>query len=77
MLLRAQSKVGNLLAAAIPRARIVPAVKTEHLSQDPLVVQQYLGDPLNMVGKVRARTSNELLKVRLHALHCPNAHGNH
>ena len=37
-----------------------------------LQVKDYVDDPLNLVGKIRTRTSNELLKVpgpRLHR-HC-------
>ncbi len=35
-----QSKVGNLLAALVPRARIVPGVDPKDMSQDPAVVRQ-------------------------------------
>ena len=34
-----QAKLGNVLAALIPRARIVPAVRPEDMSTDPEVVR--------------------------------------
>jgi hypothetical protein len=34
--------VGGLLAALVPAARLVPAVRPEDMSQDPQVVQDYL-----------------------------------
>lgn len=33
------------------------------MSTDPEVVKHYLEDPLNVVGNVRARTGNEILKA--------------
>jgi acylglycerol lipase len=62
-MLRFQSKIGNLMAALIPRARIVPAVRLEDMSPDPAVVEDMRNDPFNFVGPVRARTGNELLKA--------------
>lgn len=61
-LLRIQAPLGGLLAALVPRARIVPAVDPSMLSPDPACVAAYVADPLNFVGPVRARTGNELLK---------------
>ncbi|GIL44020.1 hypothetical protein Vafri_1598 [Volvox africanus] len=60
--LRAQAAVGTLLSLLIPRARVVPAVRPENLSSDPALVAEYVSDPLNTVGPVRARTANELLR---------------
>ncbi|GIL87499.1 hypothetical protein Vretimale_1615 [Volvox reticuliferus] len=60
--LRAQAAVGTLLSFLIPRARVVPAVRPEDLSSDPALVAEYVSDPLNTVGPVRARTANEVLR---------------
>ncbi|GLI70036.1 hypothetical protein VaNZ11_014774, partial [Volvox africanus] len=60
--LRAQAAVGTLLSFLIPHARVVPAVRPENLSSDPALVAEYVSDPLNTVGPVRARTANELLR---------------
>ncbi|EFJ43481.1 hypothetical protein VOLCADRAFT_45539, partial [Volvox carteri f. nagariensis] len=60
--LRVQAAVGSLLSLLIPRARVVPAVRPEDLSPDPVLVAEYVNDPLNTVGPVRARTANELLR---------------
>eukprot|EP00798_Chlamydomonas_sp_ICE-L_P010663 gene10663-12345_t len=57
-----QASVGGLMAALIPRARIVPAVRIEDISPDPEVIQDYLEDPLVTKGNVCAKTGNELLK---------------
>jgi hypothetical protein len=58
-----QSYVGNVMAALIPRSRIVPAVDPNAMSVDPEVVKHYMEDPLNYIGNVRAKTGNELLQV--------------
>ncbi|KAG2448537.1 hypothetical protein HYH02_006428 [Chlamydomonas schloesseri] len=60
--LRFQAAVGNVLAAMVPRAHLVPAVRPEDMSQDPAVVQAYLDDPLIPKGNVKAQTGNECLK---------------
>ncbi|GFR39898.1 hypothetical protein Agub_g403 [Astrephomene gubernaculifera] len=60
--LRVQAMVGGLLATLVPRARLVPAVRPEDMSQDPRVVADYVADPLNTVGPVRTRTGHELLR---------------
>ena len=39
---RVQAKMGGLMAALVPKARIVPAVRPEDMSQDPEVVKDYL-----------------------------------
>uniref|UniRef100_A0A7S0WRQ0 Serine aminopeptidase S33 domain-containing protein n=1 Tax=Chlamydomonas leiostraca TaxID=1034604 RepID=A0A7S0WRQ0_9CHLO len=59
--LRAQAPVSGLLSRVIPRARIVPAVRPEDMSQDAGVVADYLADPLNTVGNVPLRTGAQLL----------------
>jgi acylglycerol lipase len=61
--LRIQAQLGNLLSMLLPRARIVPAVLVEHMSQDPQVRADYIADPLIFQGNVRARTGNCLLKA--------------
>lgn len=61
-ILRFQAAVGNILAALVPKAQLVPAVLPEHMSQDPEVVKEYQEDPMIFHGNVRARTANEILK---------------
>jgi len=81
--LRALAAVGAALALAVPRARVVPAVKPADMHPDPAVVQDYLDDPLVIVGNTRARTANEVLrgfrglagKERLFALPVLAVHG--
>jgi alpha-beta hydrolase superfamily lysophospholipase len=41
-MLRFQAKIGGVMSTLFPKARIVPAVRPEDMSQDPLVVQDYL-----------------------------------
>ncbi|GAX72846.1 hypothetical protein CEUSTIGMA_g301.t1 [Chlamydomonas eustigma] len=60
-MLRIQAQLGSVMSTLIPKARIVPAVRPEDMSQDPSVVQDYLSDPLNTIGNVCARTGNEIL----------------
>jgi len=62
-ILRIQAPLGGLLASLAPRARLIPAVRPEDMSADAATVAAYVGDPLNFVGKTRARTGNELLKA--------------
>ncbi|GBF98423.1 alpha beta-hydrolase [Raphidocelis subcapitata] len=62
MLLRAQAAVGSLLAALIPRAQLVPAVKPEDLHHDPKVVEAFKADSLIFHGALRTRSANEVLK---------------
>ncbi|KAG2496090.1 hypothetical protein HYH03_005693 [Edaphochlamys debaryana] len=61
-LLRFQASIGNVLAALMPRAKLVPAVRAEDMSQDPEVRKAYLEDPIVYHGNVRAVSANELLK---------------
>ncbi|KAK9805999.1 hypothetical protein WJX73_002649 [Symbiochloris irregularis] len=61
--LRLQASIGGILAAIIPRAKIVPAVKGEDMSTDPEALAKMEEDPLNSTGNVRARTANEFLKA--------------
>lgn len=44
---RIQAALGGLLAAVVPRARIVPAVDPKDMNPDASRVQSYLSDPLN------------------------------
>lgn len=60
-LLRVQAAIGGVLAAVVPKARIVPAVKPEAMNKDPKKVDEYLNDPLNCPQPVAARTANETL----------------
>ncbi|KAK9829537.1 hypothetical protein WJX72_006371 [[Myrmecia] bisecta] len=61
--LRVQASIGSLLAALLPRARLVPAVPPEHISPDPDYVRDFVEDPLNYPGDVRCKTANEILKA--------------
>lgn len=61
--LRVQANVGDLLSRLVPAARLIPAVRPEDMSQDPVVVKDFLSDPLITHGNVCARTGNELLKA--------------
>ncbi|GLI60601.1 hypothetical protein VaNZ11_002774 [Volvox africanus] len=60
--LKIQAALGNLLAAIVPRAQLVPAVRPEDMSQDPAVVKEYMEDPMIYKGNVRALSGNEILK---------------
>ncbi|GIL65895.1 hypothetical protein Vafri_19531, partial [Volvox africanus] len=60
--LKVQAALGNLLAAIVPRAKLVPAVRPEDMSQDPAVVKEYMEDPMIYKGNVRALSGNEILK---------------
>jgi hypothetical protein len=42
-----QAAVGNVLAALVPKAQLVPAVTPEHMSQDPAVVRTAPAPPSN------------------------------
>lgn len=61
--LRLQAPIGGLMAAVLPRSRIVPGVPVDSISPDPACVAAYVADPLNLPGNVRARTANEVLKA--------------
>lgn len=63
-LLRAQAAVGSFLASLVPRAQLVPAVNPEDLHPDPKVVEAFKSDSLIFKGALRARSANEVLKVR-------------
>lgn len=63
LVLKIQAALGGLLAAVVPRARIVPAVDPKDMNPDPKCVEQYCADPLNTVGNLPARTGNECLKA--------------
>lgn len=62
-ILKVQAAIGNLLAAVVPKARIVPATDPKFMNRDPAKVKEYIEDPLNTVGSVAARTANESLKA--------------
>ncbi|KAI8469469.1 MAG: Alpha/Beta hydrolase protein [Monoraphidium minutum] len=60
--LRAQAAVGGLLAALLPYAQLVPAVRPEDLHPDATVVEAFKSDPLIFHGSLRTRSANEVLK---------------
>jgi acylglycerol lipase len=62
-ILKVQAALGNILAAVVPKARIVPAVEPKFMNRDPEKVKEYVEDPLNTVGSLAARTANESLRA--------------
>ena len=70
-----QAPCGRITENFLCAAR-VPHYSDSHVAEDDrrnaaLQVKDYKEDPLNFVGKVRARTGNELLKVlHQHATSC-------
>ena len=61
--LKMQAPLGALLSWLVPTWRIVPAVRPEDMSKDPLSVADYTNDPLNTIGNTSARTGNEVLQA--------------
>jgi len=61
--LRVQAALGNILAAVVPKARMVPAAEPKFMNRDPEKVKEYVEDPLNTVGPLATRTANESLKA--------------
>ena len=60
---RVQAAIGALLAAVIPRARVVAAVRPEDMNTDAACVREYVEDPLNTIGNLAARTGYEGLNA--------------
>ncbi len=54
--------LSKVIAAIAPRLPVVP-LDTEAVSRDPEVVARYRSDPLNYLGKVRARMGVQLLRA--------------
>lgn len=75
--LRAQAAMGALLARGAPRARLVPAVRLEDMSNDAATLESYATDPYVQLGPVRCRTAYEILRgfkalrARYGELRCP------
>jgi acylglycerol lipase len=64
--------LSKIIAALAPRLPTVP-LDAEAVSRDPEVVARYRSDPLNYLGKVRARTGAQLLRAaRLIAAELPH-----
>jgi acylglycerol lipase len=76
-ILRAQAAMGALLAKSAPRARLVPAVRLEDMSDDAATLDAYATDPYVQLGPVRCRTAYEILRgfralrARYRELSCP------
>ena len=76
-ILRAQAAMGALLAKSAPRARLVPAVRLEDMSDDAATLDSYATDPYVQLGPVRCRTAYEILRgfralrARYRELSCP------
>lgn len=62
-MLRFQASIGNCLAACIPYAKLVPAVRAEDMNADPKLVAEYLADKEIYHDNVKARMGNEVLKA--------------
>jgi len=60
--LRAQAAMGRALAACAPKARLVPAVRLEDMSDDAATVESYASDPWVQIGPVRCKTAYEILR---------------
>lgn len=61
-ILRAQAAMGALLARGAPKARLVPAVRLEDMSNDPATLDSYATDPYVQLGPVRCKTAYEILR---------------
>ncbi len=62
-------KLSAVLAAVLPRLRIVPITKSDNpLSRDPVVAELVRADPLMDKGKVRARMGYEIMRSALNAV---------
>jgi len=62
VLLRAQAVIGRALAACAPRARWVPAVRLEDMTDDRATLESYASDPWVQIGNVRCKTAYEILR---------------
>ena len=59
---RAQKAIAPLISALLPNLGILQ-LDIETISRDPDVVHAYRTDPLNYVGKMKARTGTELMRT--------------
>jgi alpha-beta hydrolase superfamily lysophospholipase len=57
------AKLGGFLAKCLPNAKIVPATNPEFLSDDFETIENFKNDPMNYIGKARAKFGNEILKA--------------
>jgi acylglycerol lipase len=55
-----QKVVAPVLSRVLPNLGVL-ALDAETISRDPQVVAEYRADPLNHLGKVRARTGSEMM----------------
>jgi len=60
---KALALVGEVIARATPNMKVVPATTLESLTEDAGTAREFEEDPLNYVGKARARFGNEILKA--------------
>jgi alpha-beta hydrolase superfamily lysophospholipase len=60
---KALALVGEVIAKATPNMKVVPATTLESLTEDAGTAREFEEDPLNYVGKARARFGNEILKA--------------
>jgi len=60
---KALALVGEVIAKATPNMKVVPATTLESLTEDAGTAREFEEDPLNYVGKARAKFGNEILKA--------------
>ena len=60
---KALALVGEVIARATPNMKVVPATTLESLTEDAGTAREFEEDPLNYVGKARAKFGNEILKA--------------
>lgn len=61
-MLRFQAVFSNVLAATIPKLKIVPKVVPAHVNKDPARVKEYEEDPLIHHDNIPVRSGSEMLK---------------
>jgi acylglycerol lipase len=60
--LRFQALFSSVLAATMPKLRIVPKVVPSHVNKDPVRVKEYEDDPLIYHANIPVRSGSEMLK---------------
>jgi len=61
--MKVQSKIGGLLNALVPKAKLVKAVREEDMTKDPAVTKSYKEDPLVIDGNTRVRIGWKIAKA--------------
>ena len=60
--LRLQAALSSVLAATVPKLKIVPKVVAAHVNKDPARVKEYEDDPLIYHDNIPVRSGSEMLK---------------